>query len=59
MFVGLTIMFLAGWIHRDVSAGNILWDAVAGGGLIADLEYAKKTTDETASLDPKTVSPFS
>ena len=33
-------MFLAGWVHRDVSAGNIL--LYGDRGLIADLEYAKK-----------------
>ncbi|KAJ3517940.1 hypothetical protein NLJ89_g193 [Agrocybe chaxingu] len=45
---GLIIMFLAGWVHRDVSAGNILLDAPDGQvsrGIIADLEYSKKFND--------------
>lgn len=30
---GVIIMFLAGWVHRDVGAGNILWNGY--------LEHAK------------------
>lgn len=32
-----------GWVHRDVSLGNIL--LVDGVAKIADLEYAKKEND--------------
>ena len=52
-------MFLAGWVHRDVSTANILF--YKGRGLIADLEYAKKEGLElnveysNSQKDPKTV----
>ena len=52
-------MWLAGWVHRDISAGNILWlkeDGNEGRGILSDLEYAKKPGDGPASSDPKTVS---
>ena len=35
-----------GWVHRDISSGNIL--LVDGVVKIADLEYAKKMDDETS-----------
>ena len=35
-----------GWVHRDVSSGNIL--VVDGVVKISDLEYAKKMEDETS-----------
>jgi len=38
-------MHMAGYVHRDVSAGNILfWN---NAGLLSDLEFAKKTSDLT------------
>ncbi|KAA1476318.1 hypothetical protein DENSPDRAFT_505805 [Dentipellis sp. KUC8613] len=58
----LQLMFLAGWVHRDISGGNLLWfsDAEAGGrGILSDLEYAKKfDPDGQGSADPKTGTPF-
>ena len=33
----------AGWVHRDISVGNIL--VVDGVGKLSDLEYAKKEGD--------------
>jgi serine/threonine-protein kinase RIO1 len=43
MFPALEIMHIVGYVHRDVSAGNILfWN---GTGVLSDLESAKKTTD--------------
>ena len=38
-----------GWVHRDISLGNIL--AVDGVVKISDLEYAKKVEDETSHND--------
>jgi hypothetical protein len=36
-------MFLAGWVHRDISSGNLLRFEDAGSvrGILADLEYAQ------------------
>ncbi|KAF7776854.1 hypothetical protein Agabi119p4_5247 [Agaricus bisporus var. burnettii] len=60
-YIALVLMYLAGWMHRDVSAGNIIAVKRPGGksgGRISDLEYAKHYRDESASLDPKTGTPF-
>jgi hypothetical protein len=51
-------MYLAGWVHRDISAGNIIVVMQPGGkprGKLSDLEYAKSCDDESGSIDPKTV----
>ncbi|GJE95074.1 hypothetical protein PsYK624_112530 [Phanerochaete sordida] len=40
---GLDLMHSLGWIHRDISYGNIL--LVGKRGKITDLEYAKEETD--------------
>jgi hypothetical protein len=43
MLPALEIMHILGYVHRDVSAGNILfWN---GNGLLSDLESVKKTSD--------------
>ena len=42
----------SGWVHRDVSVGNVyLFD---GRGILANLEYAKSTND-TPQHDVRTV----
>ncbi|TFY52299.1 hypothetical protein EVG20_g10608 [Dentipellis fragilis] len=55
---GLQLMFLAGWVHRDISGGNMLWFSEAemqGRGILSDLEYAKKfDANGQGSADPKT-----
>ncbi|KAG2008901.1 other/FunK1 protein kinase [Coprinopsis cinerea AmutBmut pab1-1] len=60
--IALRLMFCAGWIHRDISGGNILayretntskWQVK-----LSDLEYAKRFPSEgTASMIPKTGTP--
>ncbi|KAA1476309.1 hypothetical protein DENSPDRAFT_843225 [Dentipellis sp. KUC8613] len=59
---GLQLMFLAGWVHRDISGGNMLWFSKAemqGRGVLSDLEYAKKFDPEgQGSADPKTGTSF-
>ncbi|KAA1476312.1 hypothetical protein DENSPDRAFT_884235, partial [Dentipellis sp. KUC8613] len=59
---GLQLMFLAGWVHRDISGGNMLWFSgteTDGRGILSDLEYAKKFDPEgQGSADPKTGTPF-
>ena len=45
-FVALQVIHKAGWVHRDLSAGNLYLyiDPVSGvkRGLIGDFEFAKK-----------------
>ncbi|KAG8683067.1 hypothetical protein FRC11_014008, partial [Ceratobasidium sp. 423] len=53
---GLHAMHLSGYVHRDVSAGNILLVGRHGNkrGVIMDLEYAKAVDDTSGSKDEKT-----
>src|SRR5262249_50714102 len=56
----LTLLFLAGFVHRDVSTGNIIVVPDKTGknfrGLLSDFEYAKDITkEEAASHESKTV----
>ncbi|KAH9850928.1 hypothetical protein C2E23DRAFT_833446, partial [Lenzites betulinus] len=53
--LALQILFLISWIHRDVSAGNILF--YEGRGKLCDLEYAKEFNLAVGrrSSDPKTI----
>ncbi|KAL1760728.1 hypothetical protein FB107DRAFT_269774 [Schizophyllum commune] len=41
---GLFILHCIGWLHRDISADNIL-QMPNGRGVLADLEYTKKASD--------------
>ncbi|KIO21041.1 hypothetical protein M407DRAFT_29307 [Tulasnella calospora MUT 4182] len=64
----LQLMFLAGWVHRDISSGNIYaYRSQENGtygtqvrGILADLEYAKHFDPDGAkgSSDPKTGTAF-
>ncbi|CAE7103402.1 unnamed protein product [Rhizoctonia solani] len=55
---GLYAMHLCGYMHRDVSSGNILLVPASGElpqrGIIMDLEYAKWIDDTSAPHDVKT-----
>ncbi|KIJ10691.1 hypothetical protein PAXINDRAFT_101953 [Paxillus involutus ATCC 200175] len=51
---GLKFLHLAGWVHRDISVGNVLRHG--NQGLIADLEYAKRT-DSNQSHEVRTGTP--
>ena len=59
--LALQLMFCAGWVHRDISSGNIMAhrDSDAWQAKLGDLEYAKKyppyDAGDEASIDPKTV----
>ncbi|KAF7776468.1 hypothetical protein Agabi119p4_4861 [Agaricus bisporus var. burnettii] len=60
-YVALVLMYLAGWMHRDISVGNII--VVERGsdlfkGKLSDLEYAREFRDVNGSRDPKTGTPF-
>ncbi|KAF5363270.1 hypothetical protein D9756_001096 [Leucocoprinus leucothites] len=61
VFIALVLLFLAGWVHRDVSTGNIIIVTVHGRtrGLLSDLEYAREfnRTGENV-IDPKMGTPF-
>lgn len=65
IFPALQLLYCAGWVHRDISDGNILAhrpnledDSMPWKGKLMDLEYARKFPPEQtykASADPKTV----
>ncbi len=38
-------MHESGWVHRDISVGNVYYHEERG-GLLGDLEYAKVMADE-------------
>ncbi|KAG8976508.1 hypothetical protein FRB90_009164, partial [Tulasnella sp. 427] len=57
----LQLMYLAGWVHRDISSGNVYLHTFVGEdnnqqsrGIFAELEYAKAFKETKSSLDPKT-----
>ncbi|KAG9011453.1 hypothetical protein FRB90_007242 [Tulasnella sp. 427] len=53
----LQLMFLAGWVHRDISSGNVyLYKDTRGKpcGILGDLEYAKPFENSKSTSDPKT-----
>ncbi|KAJ3562028.1 hypothetical protein NP233_g9831 [Leucocoprinus birnbaumii] len=61
-YIALVLLFLAGWVHRDVSAGNIIVTKDANGrvsGRLSDIEYAKES-DRVGEgvLDHKTGTAF-
>ncbi|KAA1476268.1 hypothetical protein DENSPDRAFT_827146 [Dentipellis sp. KUC8613] len=59
--LAVQLLFLIGWVHRDISSGNLLWYPTEDGGrgILSDLEYAKKCTpDGKGSRDPKTGTPY-
>ena len=39
--IALHLMHASGWVHHDISIGNILVDE-SGHGRLADMEYSKK-----------------
>ncbi|KAG6834666.1 hypothetical protein H0H93_008200 [Arthromyces matolae] len=41
IFKALHYLFIAGYVHRDVSAGNCLWYPEGKVGKLSDLEYAR------------------
>ncbi|KAF9446809.1 hypothetical protein P691DRAFT_776599 [Macrolepiota fuliginosa MF-IS2] len=59
-FIALVLLYLIHWVHRDVSAGNIIIVKVGNmvQGKLSDLEYAKKFGTSSAGGDPKTGTPF-
>ncbi|KAJ3791689.1 hypothetical protein GGU11DRAFT_86198 [Lentinula aff. detonsa] len=45
ILIALQCIHSAGWVHRDISGGNLYY--YNHGGLIGDLEYAKKVEDQS------------
>ncbi|KAJ3779779.1 hypothetical protein GGU10DRAFT_280300, partial [Lentinula aff. detonsa] len=43
----LDLIHSAGWVHRDISGGNLYYHKERNIGLIGDLEYAKKVDDQS------------
>ncbi|KAF9066788.1 hypothetical protein BDP27DRAFT_1404234 [Rhodocollybia butyracea] len=44
--LALRFIHMAGWVHRDISGGNLYWCSEQNTGLIGDFEYSRKVTDE-------------
>ncbi|KAF6758220.1 hypothetical protein DFP72DRAFT_188949 [Ephemerocybe angulata] len=60
-YYALLLMFCAGWVHRDISDGNVLATEVDGKWIakLSDLEYAKKVPwNVQRSPEPKTGTPY-
>ncbi|KAF6758604.1 hypothetical protein DFP72DRAFT_887661 [Ephemerocybe angulata] len=60
-YYALLLMFCAGWVHRDISDGNVLATEVDGKWIakLSDLEYAKKVPSNVQrSPEPKTGTPY-
>ncbi|KAJ3837510.1 hypothetical protein F5878DRAFT_213113 [Lentinula raphanica] len=55
--VALWVMCLDGWVHRDISGGNVYWFAHAEIGLSGDFEYAVHQSEERHH-DVRTGTPF-
>jgi len=56
IYPALILLLLAGWVHRDISTGDIIVEN--GGsirGFLSDLKYAKATNTQGSPSDPKTV----
>ncbi|KAH9487287.1 hypothetical protein JR316_0001357 [Psilocybe cubensis] len=56
--IPLSLLYCAGWVHRDISSGNILAHEVGSAlrAKLSDLEYAKKfplPEDYEGNVDPK------
>ncbi|PPQ81959.1 hypothetical protein CVT25_014688 [Psilocybe cyanescens] len=64
VLIPLQLMLCAGWVHRDISSGNILAfkkDSQSWQVKLSDLEYAKPFPPPAgykASTDPKTGTPY-
>ncbi|KAJ3575711.1 hypothetical protein NP233_g914 [Leucocoprinus birnbaumii] len=62
-FIALVLLFLAGWVHCDISAGNIILVKDAHGrvsGRLSDFEYARESEQvgQSVSMNAKTGTPY-
>ncbi|KAF9078837.1 hypothetical protein BDP27DRAFT_1441205 [Rhodocollybia butyracea] len=56
--LALQCIHQAGWVHRDISGGNLYWCPEQDTGLLGDFEYSRKVTDETTHHQVRTGTPF-
>ncbi|KAF4582549.1 hypothetical protein EYR38_002675 [Pleurotus pulmonarius] len=61
--VALRLMYCAGWVHRDISSGNILAHPIGGAwqAKLSDLEYSRRFSfdmERDVGRDPKTGTPY-
>ena len=42
LYPDLELFHSSGWVHRDISLGNILHDNVINGWKLSDVEFAKE-----------------
>ncbi|KAF7762651.1 hypothetical protein Agabi119p4_9244 [Agaricus bisporus var. burnettii] len=55
--IALTFIYIAGYVHRDVSTGNTIFVEESNGtimGKLSDMEYAKVFQNDESNSDPKT-----
>jgi ABC-type siderophore export system fused ATPase/permease subunit len=60
LYLALILLYMAGYIHRDVSIGNIIMVKDSNGNIIgklSDMEFAKRFDSDQSNPDLKTVSP--
>ncbi|THU97208.1 hypothetical protein K435DRAFT_857828 [Dendrothele bispora CBS 962.96] len=55
--IALHLLYLVGYIHRDISVGNVLHYSVNNRGMLSDFEYAREFHREDAATDPKIGTP--
>ena len=53
ILIGLRALHTCGWVHRDISTGNIL--ITPDGPKIVDLEFAKRVDDTSEIHERRTV----
>ncbi|KAJ3745087.1 hypothetical protein DFH05DRAFT_1492214 [Lentinula detonsa] len=57
VLLALRLIHFAGWVHRDISGGNLYYHKERNIGLIGDLEYAKKV-DARSHHNVRTGTPY-
>lgn len=50
----MALLSACGWVHRDISSGNVYY--YEGRGIVGDFEYAKEI-DSGKRFETRTVSP--
>ncbi|KAJ3823101.1 hypothetical protein F5880DRAFT_1613185 [Lentinula raphanica] len=59
ILIALCLIHSAGWVHRDISGGNLYYYKERHAGILGDLEYAKRVNDdEPSNHTVRTGTPF-